>query len=100
MNRRPLIQTDDQTASIRTVVAASAIGATIEWYDFLIYATAASLDGANDPMQSTCEPGWPSGLMFEVGSSHVTKFKCRLSPQAAIGLRRVASLIAKGVRAV
>jgi MFS transporter, MHS family, shikimate and dehydroshikimate transport protein len=30
-------------ASMRTVVAASAIGTTIEWYDFLIYATAASL---------------------------------------------------------
>jgi MFS transporter, MHS family, shikimate and dehydroshikimate transport protein len=28
---------------IRTIVAASAIGTTIEWYDFLIYATAASL---------------------------------------------------------
>lgn len=29
--------------SMRTVVSASAIGTTIEWYDFLIYATAASL---------------------------------------------------------
>lgn len=29
--------------SMRKVVAASAIGTTIEWYDFLIYATAASL---------------------------------------------------------
>jgi MHS family shikimate/dehydroshikimate transporter-like MFS transporter len=28
---------------MRTVVAASAIGTTIEWYDFLIYSTAASL---------------------------------------------------------
>lgn len=43
MNSRPMIQSDDQAASIRTVVAASAIGTTIEWYDFLIYATAASL---------------------------------------------------------
>jgi MHS family shikimate/dehydroshikimate transporter-like MFS transporter len=43
MNPRPMMQTDDQTASMRTVVAASAIGTTIEWYDFLIYATAASL---------------------------------------------------------
>jgi MHS family shikimate/dehydroshikimate transporter-like MFS transporter len=37
------MQTDDQPASMRTVVAASAIGTTIEWYDFLIYATAAPL---------------------------------------------------------
>jgi MFS transporter, MHS family, shikimate and dehydroshikimate transport protein len=43
MNSRPMIETDDQPASMRTVVAASAIGTTIEWYDFLIYATAASL---------------------------------------------------------
>jgi len=28
---------------MRTVVTASAIGTTIEWYDFLIYSTAASL---------------------------------------------------------
>ena len=41
MNSRPTIQTDRR--SIRTIVAASAIGTTIEWYDFLIYATAASL---------------------------------------------------------
>lgn len=32
-----------EPASIRTVAMASAIGTTIEWYDFLIYATAASL---------------------------------------------------------
>src|SRR5690348_5416214 len=32
-----------QSSSMRTVVAASAIGTTIEWYDFLIYSTAASL---------------------------------------------------------
>ena len=43
MNSCPMIQTDDEAASMRTVVAASAIGTTIEWYDFLIYATAASL---------------------------------------------------------
>jgi MFS transporter, MHS family, shikimate and dehydroshikimate transport protein len=43
MNSRSMIQTHDQAASMRTVVAASAIGTTIEWYDFLIYATAASL---------------------------------------------------------
>ena len=34
---------EKQAASMRTVVAASAIGTTIEWYDFLIYSTAASL---------------------------------------------------------
>ncbi len=32
-----------QASSMRAVVAASAIGTTIEWYDFLIYSTAASL---------------------------------------------------------
>lgn len=32
-----------QSSSMRAVVAASAIGTTIEWYDFLIYSTAASL---------------------------------------------------------
>ena len=39
----PTKQTDTRVTSIRTIVAASAIGTTIEWYDFLIYATAASL---------------------------------------------------------
>ncbi|NYT67348.1 MFS transporter [Pusillimonas noertemannii] len=33
----------EKKTSIRTVATASAIGTTIEWYDFLIYATAASL---------------------------------------------------------
>jgi MFS transporter, MHS family, shikimate and dehydroshikimate transport protein len=28
---------------MRAVAAASAVGTTIEWYDFLIYSTAASL---------------------------------------------------------
>lgn len=37
------VQADQGTASMRTIAAASAIGTTIEWYDFLIYATAASL---------------------------------------------------------
>lgn len=39
----PTKQADNRVASIRTIVTASAIGTTIEWYDFLIYATAASL---------------------------------------------------------
>lgn len=36
-------QTADRPVSMRTVAAASAVGTTIEWYDFLIYSTAASL---------------------------------------------------------
>jgi hypothetical protein len=36
-------ESGEKKASMRTVVAASAIGTTIEWYDFLIYSTAASL---------------------------------------------------------
>jgi MHS family shikimate/dehydroshikimate transporter-like MFS transporter len=36
-------ESGERKASMRTVVAASAIGTTIEWYDFLIYSTAASL---------------------------------------------------------
>jgi hypothetical protein len=36
-------ESGEKKALMRTVVAASAIGTTIEWYDFLIYSTAASL---------------------------------------------------------
>jgi MFS transporter, MHS family, shikimate and dehydroshikimate transport protein len=36
-------QSGSQRSAMRTVAAASAIGTTIEWYDFLIYSTAASL---------------------------------------------------------
>ena len=43
INSSPTVQGDRKAASMRTVIAASAIGTTIEWYDFLIYATAASL---------------------------------------------------------
>src|ERR1700722_1378251 len=39
----PTARSGEKKASMRTVVAASAIGTTIEWYDFLIYSTAASL---------------------------------------------------------
>jgi MFS transporter, MHS family, shikimate and dehydroshikimate transport protein len=37
------METAPKGDAMRTVVAASAIGTTIEWYDFLIYSTAASL---------------------------------------------------------
>jgi MFS transporter, MHS family, shikimate and dehydroshikimate transport protein len=37
------MENGETNVSIRAVVAASAIGTTIEWYDFLIYSTAASL---------------------------------------------------------
>ncbi|WP_244618367.1 hypothetical protein [Rhodoferax sediminis] len=43
MRSHSAIQAADKAVSMRTVAAASAIGTTIEWYDFLIYATAASL---------------------------------------------------------
>ena len=43
MTWRPKVHGEGDAASMRTVVAASAIGTTIEWYDFLIYSTAASL---------------------------------------------------------
>src|SRR5919202_983637 len=33
----------EQTASIKTVAGASLLGTTIEWYDFFIYITAASI---------------------------------------------------------
>lgn len=37
-------ETDDERRSrLRTVVAASLLGTTVEWYDFFLYATAASL---------------------------------------------------------
>ncbi len=43
MNQRSAGRTAERPVTMRTIVAASAIGTTIEWYDFLIYATAASL---------------------------------------------------------
>ncbi|MDL9936762.1 MFS transporter [Gordonia sp. ABSL1-1] len=40
----PVVETDDERRKrLRTVVAASLLGTTIEWYDFFLYATAASL---------------------------------------------------------
>lgn len=36
-------QTPDEKQTVRTAVLASVIGTTIEWYDFFLYATAASL---------------------------------------------------------
>src|SRR6516162_3145230 len=43
MTWHPTVHSDDKVASMRTIAAASAIGTTIEWYDFLIYGTAATL---------------------------------------------------------
>jgi MHS family shikimate/dehydroshikimate transporter-like MFS transporter len=43
MTWHPTVQNEGKAVSMRTIVAASAIGTTIEWYDFLIYGTAASL---------------------------------------------------------
>lgn len=43
METQSAIDGTEKKTSIRTVATASAIGTTIEWYDFLIYATAASL---------------------------------------------------------
>ncbi|AKS33035.1 MFS transporter [Mycolicibacterium goodii] len=36
-------RTPDEKKTVRTAVAASVVGTTIEWYDFFLYATAASL---------------------------------------------------------
>src|SRR5271169_6148141 len=43
MTWHPTIHSEGKAVSMRTIVAASAIGTTIEWYDFLIYGIAASL---------------------------------------------------------
>src|SRR6516162_8220539 len=43
MTWHPTVHGKDKAVSMRTIVSASAIGTTIEWYDFLIYGTAASL---------------------------------------------------------
>jgi len=39
----------EKAASMRPIVAASAIGTTIEWYDFLIYAAALVLNKLFSP---------------------------------------------------
>lgn len=58
-------------ASIRTVAMASAIGTTIEWYDFLIYATAASLV-LNDLFFPTHDP--LVGKLLSIGTIGVGFF--------------------------
>lgn len=60
-----------EPASIRTVAMASAIGTTIEWYDFLIYATAASLV-LNDLFFPTHDP--LVGKLLSIGTIGVGFF--------------------------
>ena len=43
MDDRPYREGNEQPASIRQVLGASFIGTTIEWYDFFLYGTAATL---------------------------------------------------------
>jgi len=64
----PATQTDDSAASLRTVVAASAVGTTIEWYDFLIYVTAASLV-FNKQFFPTTNP--LTGTLLSIGTTGV-----------------------------
>ena len=71
MISRATLQSDDKAASMRTIVAASAIGTTIEWYDFLIYATAASLV-LNKLFFPTADP-WV-GTLLSIGSIGVGFF--------------------------
>ena len=64
-------QTNDGAVSMRTIAAASAIGTTIEWYDFLIYATAASLV-LNKLYFPTADP--LTGRLLSIGSIGVGFF--------------------------
>ncbi|MDF2830221.1 MAG: major facilitator transporter, partial [Mycobacterium sp.] len=60
---------DDSAKTVRTALAASLIGTTIEWYDFFLYATAASLvfNNAFFPDQSSLVGTLLSFATFAVG---------------------------------
>jgi MFS transporter, MHS family, shikimate and dehydroshikimate transport protein len=62
------MKTSDNAASMRTVVAASAVGTTIEWYDFLIYVTAAALV-FNKQFFPTTDP--LTGTLLSIGTTGV-----------------------------
>lgn len=60
---------DDSAKTVRTALAASLVGTTIEWYDFFLYATAASLvfNNAFFPDQSSLVGTLLSFATFAVG---------------------------------
>jgi MFS transporter, MHS family, shikimate and dehydroshikimate transport protein len=72
--------------AMRTVVASSAIGTTIEWYDFLIYSTAASLV-LNKLFFPTTDP--LIGKLLAIGTIGVGFF---VRPLGAVVLRATAHL--------
>jgi len=45
---------DERRRRLRTVVAASLLGTTVEWYDFFLYATAAGADPRQRPLFLSC----------------------------------------------
>ena len=53
MTWHPTVHNEGKAVSMRTIVAASAIGTTIESYDFPIYGTAASLVSTSSFFQPT-----------------------------------------------